>query len=228
MQLVSDYDRKQKVFLALQAQLHVDMEKVFERITNELSGQRIFMMAPWSFYYDMAQTGLKRGLQKVFAADSVIMTGGGNKGVEPPKDWQEVALKFLGVPKFGWVYGMSEILNSYALCDYNHYHVAPTNIPFILDPDTSKPLPRSGTVTGRFAVHELVCNSHWGGFISGDEVTLHWDGDCPCGAKSAYIENKVVRYSEKRGGDDKINCASTPDAHQEAMDFLNKQDNFSA
>lgn len=219
---------KQKEHEALQAQMHADMEKFFEKITRNLMGQRVYMMAPWTFYYDMAQAGLKRGLEQIFAPDSVIATGGGNKGVEPPKDWQEVTLKFLGVPKFKWVYGMSEIATTYPLCDHNHYHVSPSNIPFILDPDTSKPLPRTGTVTGRFAVFELLYNSHWGGFISGDEVTMHWDGGCPCGAKSAYIENKVVRYSEKRGGDDKINCASTPDAYQEAMDYLNKQDQVSA
>ena len=30
----------------------------------------------------------------------------------------------------------------------------------------------------------------------------------------------VARLSDKRGGDDKITCAATPQAHAEAMEFL--------
>ena len=35
-----------------------------------------------------------------------------------------------------------------------------------------------------------------------------------------FIEGNIERYSEKRGGDDKISCAATESAHTEAMDFL--------
>jgi hypothetical protein len=38
--------------------------------------------------------------------------------------------------------------------------------------------------------------------------------------KGGYMEDNVVRYSEKRGGDDKITCAATADAHNDALDFL--------
>jgi hypothetical protein len=30
----------------------------------------------------------------------------------------------------------------------------------------------------------------------------------------------IERLSEKRGGDDKINCAAAPQAHAEAMNYL--------
>ena len=74
--------------------------------------------------------------------------------------------------------------------------------------------------TGRAAFFDLGVNNHWGGFISGDEVTIHWDEQCPCGMKGAFMKNDVVLYSEKQGGDDKINCAATASAHQDALDFL--------
>jgi hypothetical protein len=108
------------------------------------------------------------------------------------------------------------------MCPYGHYHLAPWVITYLLEPDTSRVLPRTGVVTGRAAVYDLLANSHWGGFITGDEFTVHWDGDCPCGAKSAYVEDNITRYSEKKGGDDKITCAATEEAHQEAMDFLTR------
>jgi len=128
--------------------------------------------------------------------------------------------EFTGVSRMKGGYGMSELCASHAMCEHNHYHLAPWTITFVLDPDTSEILPRRGVVTGRAAFYDLLANSHWGGFITGDEITVHWDGDCPCGATSPYVEDNIGRYSEKRGGDDKISCAATPEAHREAMDFL--------
>ena len=93
-------------------------------------------------------------------------------------------------------------------------------IPFVLDPDTSEPLPRLGRQTGRAAFFDVGCETRWGGFITGDEITVNWSDYCPCGRQSHYIEGEIQRYSEKRGGDDKITCAATESAHQEAMDYL--------
>ena len=75
-------------------------------------------------------------------------------------------------------------------------------------------------VTGRAAFFDLAAETRWGGFISGDEITVNWEDECPCGRKSQFIEGTIERYSDKRGGDDKISCAATENAHKEAMDFL--------
>src|SRR5690606_1515153 len=138
--------------------------------------------------------------RRVFAPDSVVVSGGGAKGMTRPDDWQEPVLEFTGVPRLKGGYGMSETLANHVMCQHGNYHIAPWVIPFVLDPDTSKPLPRKGVVTGRAAFYDLIASSHWGGFITGDEITLHWEGDCPCGQHSAYLEDKISRYSEKRGG----------------------------
>ena len=116
---------------------------------------------------------------------------------------------------------MTEVGGLHHRCEHNHYHFQPWVVPFLLDPDTSKPLPRKGRITGRGAFYDLGSETRWGGFISGDELTVDWDTPCPCGRTSAYIEEgSISRYSAKRGGDDKINCAATEAAHQDAMDFL--------
>ena len=106
------------------------------------------------------------------------------------------------------------------LCENNHYHIAPWIIPFVLDPDTSAILPRTGSVTGRFAYYDLLPDTHWGGFVTGDEVTMTFDRACGCGREGPYIDATIARYSEMRGGDDKISCAASAEAHEEAMDFL--------
>jgi hypothetical protein len=91
-------------------------------------------------------------------------------------------------------------------------------IPMVLDQDANE-LPREGVQTGRFAVFDLLAESYWGGFISGDEVTIHWDDES--GAFGGpRIEKQVRRYSEAEGGDDKITCAGSAKAYNEFMDFV--------
>ncbi len=131
-------------------------------------------------------------------------------------------LKFAGVSHLPMNYAMTEMNANNMLCENGHYHVAPWIIPFVLDPDTSNVLPRSGTVTGRFAFYDLLPDTHWGGFISGDEVSITWDRDCGCGRSGPFMAGTIARYSEKRGGDDKISCAASAEAHEEAMDFLSE------
>ena len=63
----------------------------------------------------------------------------------------------------------------------------------------------------------------WGGFVTGDQITLDWDTDCACGRTSVFVHDSVSRYSEARGGDDKINCVAALDAHAEALDYLTSQ-----
>jgi hypothetical protein len=215
---------RQKDSEAKQANMPAEMDRFFQKIVKELAGERVLIVAPWKIVYDLALDGLKRGLKNVFSPDSVIVSAGGTKGLVRPDSWQEPILEFCGIQRMKSLYGMSEICFSNMMCSRGHYHLAPWAIAYLLDPDTSKVLPRTGVVTGRAAFFDLSASSHWGGFISGDEITVHWDCDCPCGASTAYIEDNITRYSEKRGGDDKISCAATPEAHAEAMNFLVEQE----
>ncbi|MEJ0048169.1 MAG: hypothetical protein WDN04_20155 [Rhodospirillales bacterium] len=94
------------------------------------------------------------------------------------------------------------------------------NVPFVLLPDTGEALPRTGTCTGRYAFFDLAAETYWGGYITGDEVTVTWDEACPCGRTGPYIHRLVQRYSDKQGGDDKISCAGVPSAHQQGTRFI--------
>jgi hypothetical protein len=171
--------------------------------------------------YELAVEGLKRGVKNVFAKDSAILTGGGLKGFVLPDGYMDVIQEFLGVDRIQEGYGMSEISAFHWACDEKHYHVQPWVIPFLLDPDTSEPLPREGVRTGRAAFYDFLNNSHWGGIISGDEITIDWNTPCRCGLASVHIAHEIMRYSEKQGvEDDRISCSATEEVKSEALRFL--------
>jgi hypothetical protein len=208
-------------FEAMQNRRPAEMAAFFERLTRELAGKRVFMTSAYSLMYELAASGLERGLKGVFAPDSAILTGGGTKGMVLPDNFMEVIQEFLGVDRIQEGYGMSEISAFHWACDEGRYHVQPWVIPFLLDPDTSEPLPRQGVKTGRAAFYDFLNRSHWGGVISGDEITVDWDTPCPCGLASVPIAHDIIRYSEKQGvEDDRISCSATQEVNDEAVNFM--------
>ncbi len=196
------------------------MQEFLDGITTKLAGERVWMAVAPTYLWPLAEKALAQGKSNLFAPDSVISTGGGAKGMVLPDNWRTEVSRFGGTGRIPMNYSMTELTGSNLDCEKGHYHIAPWLIPFVLDPDTSKPLPRTGRVTGRMAFYDLLPDTHWGGFISGDEVTITWDKPCGCGRTGPYLDGKIGRYSEQRGGDDKISCAASYDAHEEAMDFL--------
>lgn len=217
---------KKKAFDQLQSDMPQHLARFFDQMSIELRGKRVFIGATWNLLHGMAKAGLERSLEGVFDRDSYITTTGGAKGVVQPDGWREDVLRFTGAKKLNETYAMSEIVGgSHARCEHGHYHFAPTVIPYLLDPQTSKPLPRSGHVTGRAAFFDLGADTRWGGFITGDEITVEWDAPCPCGRPGRHVTGPIQRYSEMNGGDDKITCAATESSHREAMEFLNRFEN---
>ena len=208
-------------FEAMEARRPAEMAAFFELCTKQLAGKRVFMTGAYHLMYELAQEGLERGVKNVFAKDSAILTGGGLKGFVLPEGYMDVIQEFLGVDRIQEGYGMSEISAFHWACDEQHYHVQPWVIPYLLDPDTSKPLPREGVVTGRAAFYDFLNNSHWGGIISGDEITIDWSTPCRCGLASVHIHHEIMRYSEKQGvEDDRISCSATEEVKTEALRFM--------
>jgi hypothetical protein len=208
-------------FIAMQARQPEELDTFFKQITDELRNKRVFMLGTYNLIYDVAKAGLERGVRNVFAKDSVILTGGGTKGFALPDDYMDTIHEFLGADRIQEGYGFSEQSAFHWACSEGRYHVQPWVIPFVLDPDTSEPLPRTGVQTGRAAVYDVLLKAHWGAVISGDEVTIDWDLDCPCGQRTVAFEHDIIRYSEKRGvEDDRITCAATHEVHNQAVDFM--------
>ncbi len=208
-------------FIAMQLRQPEEMAEFFAEISDRLAGRRIFMLGTYNLMYDVAKAGLERGLKGVFATDSAILTGGGTKGMVLPDNYMDVIHEFLGIEKIQIGYGYSEVSAMHFACDEGRYHVQPWIIPFVLDPETSRPYPRTGRQTGRSAGYDVLNKSHWGGVISGDEVTIDWDLVCPCGRSTIAFEPEIMRYSDKENvDDDRITCAATHEVHNEAVNFM--------
>ena len=207
---------------AIQAAMPEHLMAFFAELADTLKGKRIFFWGAQNLLYNVTKLGHEKGLKAVFSPDSVIGTGGDVKdGMVMPDDWREQVCEFVGVDRIKMCYGMSEVLGLHNKCSMGHYHFVPWVVPFVLDPDSSKVLPREGVTTGRAAFFDLGAETRWGGFITGDEYTIHWDDPCGCGATTVWAEDGIQRLSAKRGGDDKISCAATEGAHKDAMSFLN-------
>lgn len=191
----------------------------FDTLATRLKNTRVAMSANWTMLYEMAEEGLAKGFDHVFAPDSLILVAGGTKGKVLPADFKEAIKKFLGVDTFREGFGMSEMISLMPKCESGNYHAMPWMILYLLDGKTGDVMPRSGTHVGRFGVIDLCAQTYWGGFLSGDEVTMTFD-TCSCGRSGTTIADKIRRFSEIEGGDDKITCAGAPEAHDKALAFL--------
>ncbi len=190
-----------------------------ESLVTELSGKRVFLFGPAPLMYDVATAGLAQGKTCNFAPNSAIQVGTGGKGFALPDDWEEVIMRFLNCQKNNYFYGFSEQTLISVSCEHGRFHLPPWSIPLILDAQTSELLPREGRQTGRAAFFDLAINGIWGGLITGDKVEIDWS-ECPCGQTTAHLSNNITRFSVEQGGSDKISCTASPEAHDDALDFL--------
>lgn len=197
-----------------------DMEAWFTTIIRDFKGQRVRIGGLFADLFRVMLAGREKGLKCEFAPGSVMVGGGGMKGYkDAPADWEEQVKEFFGIPKLGNLYGFSECIGNAPLCDAGYFHFMPYVIPLVTDPDMNE-LPREGVQTGRLVLVDLLAESYWGGFASGDEVTMHWDEDCACGWKGPRVEKTIRRLEQSEGGEDKITCAGSQQAYNEFMDFV--------
>lgn len=199
-----------------------DSARALDRIFDELlslKGERVYVGGMSGALTELAQKGLEMGYRNLFGDKCVVQCGGGSKGGKLPENWEEICLEFTGAKKIGQYYGMTEVTMITSKCSEGHYHVPPWVITYVLDPETGKVANREGVQTGRAGFFDLVPQSHWGGFATGDEITADWR-PCPCGRTTVHLHPAIERLSEKQGGDDKITCAAADDAHAAAIDFL--------
>jgi hypothetical protein len=223
MKLAKSLLERRDALMAEQA----DREGALDRFYGAMlpiKGRRVYSMGSNAQYFDMATEGLKRGYRRMFSPDSFFVVGGGNKGRDLPDDWKDTVAEFLG-GRIRPNYGMSEIQAGAALCPQGYYHMQPWVILYQLDSSTGAVLPRAGTVTGRLGVFDLCASTYWGGFLTGDEVTINWadQQSCGCGRQGPYLHDAMRRYTEQEGGDDKITCAGAPQAHDRALEFVLSQ-----
>jgi hypothetical protein len=209
---------RQAEFEATQQDSAKALDRIFDQLLA-LRGERVYIGGMNGALTELAQRGLAMGLRNLFDGNCVVQCGGGNKGGKLPDNWEELCLEFTGAPHIGQYYGMTEVTMITSKCSEGHYHVPPWVITYVLDPETGRLKDRAGVQTGRAGFYDLVPQTHWGGFATGDEITADWS-PCACGRTTVHLHPTIQRLSEKRGGDDKITCAAADDAHAAAIDFL--------
>lgn len=172
-----------------------DLPELIRRWTDNLienyRGRRIFFQGSFDKAWQITQHFRNAGVTGAFAPESVFSLFGGVKdGSRLPDDWQDQFRRAMGVDESklvsGW--GMSEITGALLRCPRGMYHLMVQSIPFLLEPGTRKPLPRKGTQTGQLALLEVISEDCWGGMISGDRGTIHWDRVCACGRDGPLLE----------------------------------------
>ena len=205
-----------------------DIEAWFFTLFEQFRGRRVKIGGTFGDLIRTARSGMEKGLRPEFAPGSFITTGGGMKGAsggkgtgvtDAPEDFESFIGDYFGIDTIGMVYGMSETTSTAPRCTAKYYHIMPQVIPLLFDAEM-KLLPREGIQTGRYAFFDLNAQTYWGGFISGDKVTIHWDEDCPCGWKGPRITQDISRFADQAGGDDKITCAGTQKVYDEFMEFV--------
>jgi len=197
------------------------MERFFADARERFGGRDVLIQAIWVNLLEPAEEARKQGLKGLFGPRSALLTGGGLKGQTAAPDWRERITEFLGTDNYYEFYGMTEMLSNAPACRQGNYHVSPVTVPFLIDGESGEVLPRKGTQSGRFAFFDLLPESYWGGFVTGDLVTMGgWDDVCPCGRVGPYVHADIRRFSDIEGGDDKIDCAGAPEAHDRAMEYL--------
>jgi hypothetical protein len=208
---------RQAEFEATQRNAAEALDQIFDQLVS-LKGERVYVGGMSGALTQLAEKGLALGQRNLFEGNCVVQCGGGTKGGTLPDNWEDLCLEFTGAPRIGQYYGMTEVTMITSKCEHGHYHVPPWVITYVLDPQTGE-VARDGVRTGRAGFFDLVPQSHWGGFATGDEITADWS-PCPCGRTTVHIHPQIQRLSEKDGGDDKITCAAADDAHAAAIDFL--------
>jgi acyl-CoA synthetase (AMP-forming)/AMP-acid ligase II len=214
--------RRRDDFIELEKQRPEAMKAFLETASNRFAGKDVYIGAVYTLLYDWAEAGLSQGQKNIFGANSFVASGGGKKGRALPDNFKQMIQEFLGLDTMYETYSMTEMSFGSAMCEEEHYHFPAMLVPYLLDPRTGQQLPRKDGTTGRLAFIDLMPDTFWAGFVTGDEVTAGgWEKPCKCGRTGFYVEpSSIRRYSEKEGGDDKVLCSGAPEAHDSAIAFL--------
>lgn len=196
------------------------MSAALDRMADTILAHRhepIVLGALWAQHMMIIDKARALGVADgAFHPDSLIMAGGGIKGVSLPADYKERVDTFYGQVVRPGGYGMTEMAQRLPRCESKRYHVPPGLIPLLLDQPGEVLQNADGThegvIEGRFAFLDLLYEGRWGGLITGDKVQIDFAPRCLCGRPGPTVLDTITRYSQP-GEDDHIGCAGTIDAY---------------
>jgi len=179
----------------------------------------IMLSGMWAQHMVILCRARERGIADGdFHPKSIVMAGGGVKGIALPPDYKAQVDRFYGAVVRPGAYGMTELAQLMPRCEAGRYHRAPGLVWLVSDERGERLLTAAddadarGQATGRFAFLDLLYEGRWGGLISGDRVTIDFSERCPCGRHGPTLLDTITRYASN-GADDGIGCAGTIDAY---------------
>jgi hypothetical protein len=179
----------------------------------------IMLSGMWAQHMLIISRARERGIADGdFHPQSIVMAGGGVKGIALPPDYKEQVDRFYGPVLRPGAYGMTELAQLMPRCEAGRYHRAPGLVWLVSDERGDRLLTAAedadarGQATGRFAFLDLLYEGRWGGLISGDKVTIDFSERCPCGRHGPTLLDTIARYAAT-ASDDNIGCAGTIDAY---------------
>lgn len=197
-----------------------DLDSAVTRIVDDIAAHRdepLLIAGMNNQQFALIQALRARGVPDgSLHPDTLVLSGGGNKGRALPDDYQQQFAAFYDGVRRVRSYGMTELQGSCLACEKGNYHVPPWVIPLVLDQEGETLLnPGKGVVEGRFAFLDVSLEGRWGGLISGDRVFVDFS-PCDCGRSGPAVLPDIQRYGDL-GGDDKITCAATLDSYVRGM-----------
>ncbi|MFW9928825.1 MAG: hypothetical protein ACFFD1_05505 [Candidatus Thorarchaeota archaeon] len=176
-------------------------------------GQQVFIFGPEPLLAKLALTFVPEGYTDMFAPSSIVSIGGGLKGAKLPPNYRNIISQFCGIKKESIIdgYGMTE-KNPLPIPHKGRWIIPPWEIPILLDEDSGELIEmdsNGGKYTGQYAFFDPTALSYWGGIITGDRVTINWDGF----PESEYVGPTIEivgRISDLDGPDaDKLSCSAS-------------------
>ncbi|RKE39113.1 hypothetical protein B0G76_5506 [Paraburkholderia sp. BL23I1N1] len=200
---------------------------MIDRFLDNLLARRdvpVLVQGNWSLHWTLAEHARRRGVANgICHRETVITTGGGLKGTNAPADFREQIIRFYGIEPENVQnsYGMSEMIGTGPWSDLAQgYAICPWIVPFVLDKTGEKllnPVDGKGRVEGRFAFFDLLAEGYWGGFITGDKVTIDFSPEEPTDGLQGPLIRQVGRYADLEEGEDKLSCAGTMESYVRGM-----------
>jgi hypothetical protein len=200
---------------------------MIDRFLDKLLAHRdvpVLVQGNWSLHWTLVEHARRRGVaDRICHPETVITTGGGLKGSQAPADFREQIIGFYGIEPANVQnsYGMSEMIGTGPWSDAAQgYAICPWIVPFVLDKAGEKllnPASGKGIVEGRFAFFDLLAEGYWGGFITGDKVTIDFSPAEPTDGLEGPLVRQVGRYADLEEGEDKLSCAGTMESYVRGM-----------
>ena len=197
---------KEKLMNTLAGFMLPRVEKnAIKKMTNkliELNGQRVIFLAPPFLIVETARYILENGLNVKLTEDSIIASTGGFKGraVTSRGEMNKLIEEAFGINSNHYLdlYGMTESNSIIMECtEANLKHIPPWKEVFLFD-ENLEVIEPDGKVTGRYGFIEPSSTSFPGFILTGDRITVDWDG-CSEDNKTTPVVVNIERLPTEEG-----------------------------